>query len=253
MSLRAQHSAQMLRDDPQITLEELERYKHSTEMELANRLLPDLFAATQPQAGSLLQQALEVLAQWNRRADADSRRAVLFAAWADEIDPDQLFTVPWNSDQPLTTPRQLTHTTEAIAALEKAATQVQQTHGQLDISWGEVFRLKLGNRNLPVSGGSDDLGIFRTLWFTPNEDETFTAIGGDSFIALVEFSSPLQAKVLTAYGNSSQPNSPHAGDQGQIISHHAPSELLQFFTDAYAGLYLLFSSMKRRFSLSPTG
>ncbi|HEY9815023.1 MAG TPA: penicillin acylase family protein, partial [Candidatus Obscuribacterales bacterium] len=45
-----------------------------------------------------------------------------------------------------------------------------------------------------------------------------TAIGGDSFIALVEFSSPLQAKVLTAYGNSSQPNSPHAGDQVELFA-----------------------------------
>lgn len=218
MSLRAQQSAQLLHNDPLITFEELEQYKHSTEMELANRVLPDFLAATQPPDGSLLHQAVDVLTQWNRRADVDSRGAVLFAAWSDEIDLEQLFVVPWEVTDPLATPRTLTHATEAAAALEKAATQVQQTYGRLDVAWGEVFRLQVGDHNLPVSGGSDDLGIFRTLWFAPGEEGTFTAIGGDSFVALVEFSSPLRAKVLTVYGNSSQPNSLHTNDQAELFA-----------------------------------
>ena len=34
-----------------------------------------------------------------------------------------------------------------------------------------------------------------------------------SFVAAVEFSSPPRAKVLTTYGNTSDPASPHFGDQ----------------------------------------
>jgi acyl-homoserine-lactone acylase len=37
--------------------------------------------------------------------------------------------------------------------------------------------------------------------------------GGDSYIAAVEFTVPVQAKSLVTYGNASQPDSPHVGDQ----------------------------------------
>ncbi len=37
--------------------------------------------------------------------------------------------------------------------------------------------------------------------------------GGDSYIAAVEFADPVRAQALVSYGNASQPDSPHAGDQ----------------------------------------
>jgi Penicillin amidase len=36
---------------------------------------------------------------------------------------------------------------------------------------------------------------------------------GDSYVAVVEFSNPIKAQVLNTYGNSSQGDSIHAGDQ----------------------------------------
>jgi acyl-homoserine-lactone acylase len=39
------------------------------------------------------------------------------------------------------------------------------------------------------------------------------AVGGDTFIAVVEFAEPVRAAVLLTYGNASQPGSPHVGDQ----------------------------------------
>ena len=41
----------------------------------------------------------------------------------------------------------------------------------------------------------------------------FQAAGGDSYVAAVEFSSPVRAMVLLAPGNASQPDSPHQFDQ----------------------------------------
>ena len=37
--------------------------------------------------------------------------------------------------------------------------------------------------------------------------------GGETFIAAVEFGDPVRARVLTTYGNASQPGSTHVGDQ----------------------------------------
>jgi acyl-homoserine-lactone acylase len=39
------------------------------------------------------------------------------------------------------------------------------------------------------------------------------AAGGDSFVAAVEFSNPVQARVVLNYGNASQTGSPHRSDQ----------------------------------------
>ena len=44
-------------------------------------------------------------------------------------------------------------------------------------------------------------------------------MGGDSFVAAVEFSNPVQARVLIGYGNSSQPGSRHRTDQLPLLDH----------------------------------
>lgn len=67
----------------------------------------------------------------------------------------------------------------------------------------------------PSSGGYDLLGSFRALIYTyrPGAVPPFYAVSGDSYIAAVDFSSPMRVKVLLTYGNASQPDSPHNGDQ----------------------------------------
>jgi acyl-homoserine-lactone acylase len=42
--------------------------------------------------------------------------------------------------------------------------------------------------------------------------------GGDSYVAAVEFSNPVRARVLLTYGNATQPGSPHVGDQMELFS-----------------------------------
>ncbi len=47
---------------------------------------------------------------------------------------------------------------------------------------------------------------------------THQAVAGDSYIAAVEFSDPIRAAALLAYGNASQPGSPHVGDQLDLFA-----------------------------------
>ena len=71
---------------------------------------------------------------------------------------------------------------------------------------------------MPASGGPNGLGNFRVIDYEPDKSRHFVAVGGDSFIAAVEFSTPLKASVLLTYGNSSDPKSPHFGDQLELYS-----------------------------------
>lgn len=217
MNFRAQRSAQMLSEDEQLSFQEIVKYKHSTFMELADRLLDDLIPAAR-QGSSRARRAANVLNVWDRQADADSRGAVLFAFWAEAIDFDNLFANPWSDRSPLTTPDGLADPAGAVAALEVAAAKVEATYGALDVAWGDVFQLHSGGVNLPANGAEDPLGVFRSLWFAPTKDSHFTSQGGDSYTAVIEFSNPVRAMALTSYGNATQPGSPARDEQLKLFA-----------------------------------
>ena len=75
--MRTLRSLRMITEDQKISYEQLLAKKHSTRMELADRVLPDLLeAAGDTDAG-------RVLAKWDRHTDVDSRGAVLFQLFVD--------------------------------------------------------------------------------------------------------------------------------------------------------------------------
>jgi acyl-homoserine-lactone acylase len=218
MDFRPQRSARMLDEDDSISFDELVEYKHSTRMELADRILDDLIPASN-RRGGLARQAADVLESWDREANADSRGAVLFEAWVREIGmgPD-VFRTPWSAANPITTPDGLRDPSAAAEALESAARTVRETHGTLDVAWGDVYRLRYAGRDLPANGGPGALGIFRVLSFASDGDVQ-TARHGDTYVAAIEFSDPVQARVLLSYGNATQPGSSHRGDQLELFAN----------------------------------
>ena len=191
-------------------------------MELADRLLDDLLAAAQQSTSDLVRQAVQVLGSWDRKTDAQSRGAVLFGAFFQELNRSQsdsgLFTLNWSEESALETPKGLADREAALKALEIAATQVQADHGTLEVEWGKVNRLHIADQDLPANGGPDSLGIFRALSFQGIGQGLRRATSGDSFVMAVEFSNPVRARALLSYGNSSQPDSPFLGDQLELFS-----------------------------------
>ncbi|KJH70646.1 7-beta-(4-carbaxybutanamido)cephalosporanic acid acylase [Aliterella atlantica CENA595] len=218
MDFRAQSSAKMLAEDESISFAEMIAYKHSTRMELADRILDDLIGAVRQSNDELARRAADVLAAWDRKTDANSKGAVLFNSWVDNLDLDKAFSTPWQEKSPLATPDGLADPASAVKALSDVAAKVEKIYGTLDVAWGDVFRLQYGNLDLPANGGDDDKGIFRVLDFAPTGDERFQAVYGDSYVAAVEFSQPVKAQALTSYGNATQPNSSHIGDQLQLFA-----------------------------------
>ncbi len=239
LALREQHAIQMLMQQPHISFEQMIQDKFSSHMALADRVLPDLFAAVRAYGTPLAKKAAAVLARWDRAADARSRGAVLFFEWtllllqhggAGSADaaikgaPGSVFKIPWDARHPLTTPRGLAAPRAAAAALDQAARALLRQGAALDVPWGQVFRLRRGSVDLPASGGfPDPWGSFRAVEFafpTPDRDGRYPSVGGDSFIAAVRFTTPVQARVLLTYGNASQPGSPHNGDQLQLYARN---------------------------------
>ena len=223
MNFRAQQLANLLTADASITFEELIEIKHSTKMLLADRVLDELIPAARDSDSALAHRAADVLADWDRRADADSRGALLFTSWLQAVGADGLgkglFQEAWNRAMPFASPRTLAQPARAVEALEQVASQLRARFGRLDVPWGEVMRFRAGDVDLPGNGASGDpAGVVRVVAFAPDQDGKFRSVFGDSFIMAVKFGDPVQARTLLTYGNASQAGSPHVGDQLELAT-----------------------------------
>ena len=223
VSLRMARGIRMLSQTPKISFEQLQLDKWSHRSELADRILDDLLEAVARYGSALAKDAGQVLAKWDRTANADSRGALLFLNWVDQVGAVNAyegkgFARALDLALPLTTPAGLSDPQAAVGALEVAAKNMLDTYGALDTPWGQVMRLKSGAVDLPASGGPGRLGIFDVIDFGPLDHGIRAANFGASYMALVSFEQPLRAKVLLSYGSSSQPGSKHATDQLPLLS-----------------------------------
>lgn len=236
-SFRADRGLRMLSEGPKISFEKMLELKLSTRVEAADRLLPDLLAAVEKYGTARAKAAGEVLAAWDRQAEAGSRGTLLFWNWAMRFGMPAAgaatvrnYAVSPALDKPLTTPAGLRDPKAAAAMLDAAAEAVEKQYGALDKPWGDFLRLQINDQSagpatagargtavdgvdLPGNGGPGAIGIFRVVTPGPVQGGTATPVHGDGFTLAVEYSSPVKAKVLVSYGNCSQPGCKHHTDQ----------------------------------------
>ena len=216
-STREQRGMKMLLQESKISYDKLLADQYSTRCELADRVLNDLIAAARQSDNHLALEAAAILDKWDRETNADSKGAVLFYTWLQKMG-DNFFAESFDVGHPLDTPRELKDPNAAVAALIASAGELRRRNLPLDVPWGNVFRLHRGTFDFSGSGGAGRLGIFDGVSYTHAEGGRFESNFGDSFMAEVEFSVPLKARVLLTYGNSSDPNSPHYGDQLALLA-----------------------------------
>jgi len=226
LNLREERGLEMLLADETIAFDELVRLRHSSRMLMADRLLDELLPAARASADSLAREAARVLEAWDRAADADSRGAVLFQAWAAALCDGGAggtrenpcgYGTRWSPDRPLATPDGLADPEAAAALLGRVAATVSDRHGALDVAWGDVMRL---GPEIPGNGAPGALGSFHVVEYGPaGEDGRRRAAHGDTWVAALEFTPDgPRGRILLSYGNASQPGSPHDGDQLELLS-----------------------------------
>jgi acyl-homoserine-lactone acylase len=220
MSFRPQRSARMLKEDESVTFDELINYKLSTRIELADRLLDDLFAAVDASNSEKAKEAKKVLEAWDREADGDSRGMLLFKNWSRKFNlwNQSNYTTQWSEDHPDTTPDGIADPDRAVRLLEQAAQEIETMTGSLDTAWGDYYRINYAGKDLPGNGDDGSMGIFRVAWSGGQDDKHAYIGGGDSWVGVIEFDGEVKAKVLLSYGNATQKDSPHYGDQLELFS-----------------------------------
>jgi acyl-homoserine-lactone acylase len=216
-----------------VSLEDVLRMKMSYRMLAAERFKDDLLdavRATAPTGDTAA--AVAILESWDNTVAPDSRGGVLFGMWflrfvaADSGDTRPfrerwltLWAEPWSAADPVTTPDGIADPERAARIFGAAVEETKEMFGSLDVAWGEVHRLRLGELDLPVGGCSGFFGCFRVLWFDDQDDGKQAIAGGDGWVIAVEFgrNGPRAYSVL-AYGESNRPDSPHHTDQAEMFA-----------------------------------
>ncbi|MCF6349353.1 MAG: penicillin acylase family protein [Flavobacteriaceae bacterium] len=218
MGFRPQQSASLLLNKKDLTIEELITLKHSTKSSLFERIKDDIEGLRAINKDSLTTVALDVFKNWNGEFNADSKGAVLFINLFFSLDSHNLFKEKWSAKKPLTTPDGFNNPETVLATLKGVSKNMIKTLGSLEVPYGAVFRIKLGDHEIPANGSFGRLGVFRTLAFSKGKDGKYYAFHGDGYVCVTEFGDEIKAKVILGYGNASQPGNKHVGDQLELFS-----------------------------------
>jgi len=223
LRFRSQNSLELLNTDQLLSLEEMVELKHGMKMILADRVKDDLVASVRGRKpGGEVAEAIELVASWDNTVGRESRGSTLFEIWSQryfETTPaDDQFRDPWSEDEPMLTPRGLGNLEGAADAFAWAVEETKNRFGSWDVAWGEVHRIRAGDKDIPVGGCASALGCFRVLGYVEDDDGKFKVYRGDGWVLAVEFSDPPRAYSILGYGNSNREESPYYYDQAELFA-----------------------------------
>lgn len=219
---RGQRATELLLQAPRLDLESARRIVFDTQVPPADLWVPVILAAAK-EAGEPadLKDAVQLLRDWDRRADRDSTGATVFRFWrlaCDAMPGSHAGRDSFNvSDTPAVRK-------DALAALRAAVLDLKKRYGALAVPWGELKRLYRAGLEWPLSGdglgrlGMDTLRATAADTFSP--ENKLVAVGGQSTIGLVFLGERPVIHAVVAYGQSGRHESPHYADQAPLYAEH---------------------------------
>ena len=237
-------------NDALFSMAEMQTALFANDSLTAQLLLPELLAACADSPERVLatetidlKVACSILGDWDRRFNLDSRGAVLFREWLTRYPYNEtylgreLFLLPFNPAEPLTTPAGLKDAATALDKLAEAVALMQQLGVPLDTPLGEHQRGHRMNEIFPVHGGNRregiaNLQISASRYSNPAETPVYTGsdafmsdseslsetgynvVHGSSFIMTLAFTDEgPEAEAILSYSQSGNPDSDFFDDQ----------------------------------------
>ncbi len=223
VTMRSQMSVKDLLSKPKLTYDDFVELKYSNHALLADRILPDLLAAAASSDDQNVKDAVAVLKNWDHVFNPESKEALLFETWASKfMGPNFMseanFAKPFSLTDPVDTPTGLKNPAAAVKMLGDAAVETKTKFGSLERPYGDVTKYHAGDVSVPAGSGSGSIGIFPSMVFGKfDENGVRDAVSGETWISMVEFTTPLKAEGLMSYGNSTQPGTKHRSDQVALL------------------------------------
>lgn len=164
-----------------------------------------------------LADAVEIIADWDHRADIDSVGMTVFLAWwefsrkfGDEI-PRKLI----REEKPIPKEAQKT----MLEALRKGLSYMKENYGSIRVPWGNIHRFRRGEKSWPLAGVSKHgLVTLRAVGHRdPDEQGIMYANGGQFCTTVILLRHPVRSYSVFPFGQSDDPDSPHYTDQAEKL------------------------------------
>jgi acyl-homoserine-lactone acylase len=217
---RAAMVRELLRSRPRLTLQEAFDVVLSPQVYHADHWQKRLIDAWQSAQIGLHDEQLahfcDLIVRWNGRADADSKGALPYRYWKEELG-DAARRADHDGQEP---PKNLS-ANAILTALRSGMAKMLRERGRLDVAFGEVYRVgrQGSSRTWPVSGGSlAGLTTPRAISFDARDGgKTFVGRSGQTSTQLVLLTRPPRSWTLLPLGESDHPNSKHWDDQAEKL------------------------------------
>ncbi len=192
----------------------------------AELLLDDVLAICED-GDRAIAQSCDVLADWDRSGDVDSRGMQVWTEfWETASRIDDLYAVPFDVEDPVNTPRGVAidepEVRKAVRdALAAAQDKLLDAGIEPDALWGHVQFAERNGSRVPVPGGPGRHGMFSYINTGFTKGKGYTPIeSGNSYIQVVTWNddgSPDARGILT-YSQSPEPDSAHYYDQTELYA-----------------------------------
>lgn len=171
-------------------------------------------------------EACRAIGRWDRSMDTESRGALLFdrfwRALVAAVPAERRWKVPFDAADPVRTPHTLNTADPGFEqALADAVRDIGAVGAAPDSELGDHQSVVRGGERLPVSGGTESLGVWNKIEPVWDEANGYTEVAhGSSYIQAVGWDGsrcPV-ARTLLTYGQSQNVKSPHSSDQTRLYS-----------------------------------
>jgi acyl-homoserine-lactone acylase len=232
---RGVHAVEVLENLHRVTLDSLITAAYDGHLTAFDVLLPPLLKAydglpSDDPRRRALAEPIEELRRWDRRTSAASVPTTLAIFWGNALvnlkgaqardadEPVYDFLVDALDDA------------ERLGALAAALASLDRDFGGWRIPWGDVNRFQRltddivqpfddSKASLPVGFAPSQWGALASFDSAkPRRTRKVYGSVGNSFVAAVEFTSPVRAKAIMSGGESGHPGSPHFTDQALMYS-----------------------------------
>jgi acyl-homoserine-lactone acylase len=232
---RGIHAVEVLQDLHDVTLDSLIAAGYDSRLTAFDTLLPPLLDAygrlsAEDPRQARLREPIAVLAGWDRRTSADSVATALAIYWG-QILIDRNSARARSAAQPAYDylAGNLTDA-ERLEALVAAIDLLERDFGSWRTPWGQINRFQRltddviqpfddSKPSLPVAFAPGPWGALASFDSSkPRTTRKIYGSAGNSFVAAVEFGSPIRAKAILTGGASGDPASPHFTDQAAMFT-----------------------------------
>ncbi|MCY4181628.1 MAG: penicillin acylase family protein [Gammaproteobacteria bacterium] len=245
---RGVHAVRVLEGKTDFTLDSLIDAAYDPLLTAFEPLIPALLAAAEAAPADDLAAPLALLAGWDYRFGVDSLETTLGVYWAQalmdaasaEAAAAGINIYEYMADN--------TSAEQKLDALRAAVAELEADWGSWQVPWGEVNRYQRINGDIVQP--FDDEQPSHAVGFASGRWGALASFGsrkypgtrrmygtsGNSFVAVVEFGSPLRAKAITVGGLQSDPQSPHFDDQAEMYANGEFRDVLFYRDDIEANL-----------------